>query len=480
MNHTPLILILFSSIAGILLFAIWSNAYVYAQQTSSTSPSSSSMPSSPSVAKIKITSHTRGQQVPVGKDLTVSGTSIDNAASNYCKVSVIVNKVRPYQPATAIGPGGAADYSKWKFDITSKYTMIKPGQNRITAKYECGNNAALTSFSSVNVAGVQQAASAPKSTPTSTTGLTPTQSSSSTPLPNSKPIATTTATVSNASNKTSSSSVIAPQLNAINQQEHPPQLLPTTQVQNYTLSPTYSGMGSDKLMYLGYHHGSDSFTGKSGSSITTTKSDSSSNNHDNNGDSSSKITGDSNTETSNHNTGGATHVQSTGKTGTIKSEINSSHDSDSTITHDSSAGKNTTTTTVGSLSHSSPNDKKNSSDTKSSAHKNDSSKPNIDSSSTEKNTHTTKASSHHHTKPSAVTDNGSIGKSPSGSHTANNNIGSIDNGNSDPNFSTGINDGSIPLSSSDLALAIKNKVDSIIRNSIGGVIDKTPFLLPFH
>ncbi len=353
MNHTSLILILFSSIAGILLFAIWSNAYVYAQQTSSTSPSSASMPSSPSVAKIKITSPTKGQQVPVGKDLTVSGTSIDNAASNYCKVSVIVNKVRPYQPATATGTGGAADYSKWKFDITSKYTTIKPGQNRITAKYECGNNAALTSFSSVNVIGVP----------------------SLTPLQNPKPIATTIPTVSNASNKTSSSSVIAPQLNTINQQEHPPQLLPTTQVQNYTLSPTYSGMGSDKLMYLGYHHGNDSFTGKSGSSITTTKSDSSSNNHDNNGDSSSKITGNSNTESSNHNTGGgATHVQSTGKTGTIKSEISSSHDSDSTITHDSSAGKNTTTTTVGSLSHSSPNDKKNSSDTKSSAHKNDGSK----------------------------------------------------------------------------------------------------------
>jgi hypothetical protein len=35
------------------------------------------------------------------------------------------------------------------------------------------------------------------------------------------------------------------------------------------------------------------------------------------------------------------------------------------------------------------------------------------------------------------------------------------------------------LSSSDLASAIKG-VDSIIRNSIGGVIDKTPFLLPFH
>ncbi|MFL6328443.1 MAG: hypothetical protein ACJ71I_13320, partial [Nitrososphaeraceae archaeon] len=90
------------------------------------------------------------------KDLTVSGTSIDNAASNYCKVSVIVNKVRPYQPATAIGPGGAADYSKWKFDITSKYTTIKPGENRITAKYDCKDNPASKSFSSVNVTGVKQ------------------------------------------------------------------------------------------------------------------------------------------------------------------------------------------------------------------------------------------------------------------------------------------------------------------------------------
>ena len=211
MNHTSLILILFSSIAGILLFAIWSNAYVYAQQTSSTSPSSASMPSSPSVAKIKITSPTKGQQVPVGKDLTVSGTSIDNATSNDCKVSVIANKVKPYQPATATGTGGAADYSKWKFDITSKYTAIKPGQNRITAKYECGNNAALTSFSSVNVTGVQGTAATPTATTTnatvgaktivsSSTGLTPTPSSS-TSLPNSKPIATTIPTVSNASNK---------------------------------------------------------------------------------------------------------------------------------------------------------------------------------------------------------------------------------------------------------------------------------------
>jgi hypothetical protein len=33
---------------------------------------------------------------------------------------------------------------------------------------------------------------------------------------------------------------------------------------------------------------------------------------------------------------------------------------------------------------------------------------------------------------------------------------------------------------SDLASSIKNKVDSIIRNSMKGLIHKTPFILPFH
>ncbi|MFL6362996.1 MAG: hypothetical protein ACJ709_06105 [Nitrososphaeraceae archaeon] len=155
---------------GILLFALWTNVAAYAQNRTAAavnitySSSSSSSPKPPSslqqhMSKVKITLPTRGQQVPVGKDLTVSGTSIDNATAK-CEVSVIVNNVKPYQPTiSTVGPGrtgGAADYSKWKFDITSKYTTIKPGENRITAKYDCKDNPASRSFSSVNVTGVKQ------------------------------------------------------------------------------------------------------------------------------------------------------------------------------------------------------------------------------------------------------------------------------------------------------------------------------------
>src|ERR671933_444191 len=113
---------------GILFSALCSNVAVYAQNktaTSITAPASSTNPEQ-HITKIKITSPTKGQQVSVGKDLAISGISMDNATSN-CQVAVIVNNVKPYQNTTAAGAGGAADYSKWKFDITSKYTTIKPG-----------------------------------------------------------------------------------------------------------------------------------------------------------------------------------------------------------------------------------------------------------------------------------------------------------------------------------------------------------------
>jgi hypothetical protein len=101
---------------------------------------------------VKIESPATGQQVPSGQGLIVSGVSSDNSTSD-CKVSVIVNGEKPYQPAFANGTGGTNDYSTWNFMITPTYTTIKEGSdNKITSKLECMPN--LTKWYSVNVTGV--------------------------------------------------------------------------------------------------------------------------------------------------------------------------------------------------------------------------------------------------------------------------------------------------------------------------------------
>ena len=126
---------------------------------------------------VNITSPERGKTIPVNSSLTVSGKSTDNPFDEICQVSVIVNSVRPYQPATANGSiGQASDYSKWFFILNPNYTSIKEGINEITARLSClpsittGNN--LTKWYSVNVTGVtvdQNATAAATTTPTITT-----------------------------------------------------------------------------------------------------------------------------------------------------------------------------------------------------------------------------------------------------------------------------------------------------------------------
>ena len=157
---------------SLFIFIVLANTIVYAQQVSPTpsntptqkpGPSPSLMPF-PKLHAVKIISPTKGQQIPASKDLTISGTSIDNASSN-CQVYMIANHVRPYKPATAAGKGGTNDYSKWNFVLTSNYTTIKPGPyNRITAKYTCTDNPAMVSYYSVNVTGIVAAAPAATTT----------------------------------------------------------------------------------------------------------------------------------------------------------------------------------------------------------------------------------------------------------------------------------------------------------------------------
>src|ERR671918_76785 len=107
----------------------------------------------PDVVGLKITSHTTGQQVPVGQ-LTISGISTDNPTTD-CTVYADWNNLKPFQTAVATGPGGLSDYSTWSFTFTDKYHLITNGTNELTSKLSCISNPTnLTKWYSVNVIGL--------------------------------------------------------------------------------------------------------------------------------------------------------------------------------------------------------------------------------------------------------------------------------------------------------------------------------------
>ena len=100
---------------------------------------------------VKIVSPIEGQQVPLGEELIASGESSDDISKD-CTVSVIVNNIKPYHTASATGASGSGDYSKWSFTLSSNYTDIIEGRNRITAKLSCPE---FTKWYSVNAIGVR-------------------------------------------------------------------------------------------------------------------------------------------------------------------------------------------------------------------------------------------------------------------------------------------------------------------------------------
>lgn len=106
---------------------------------------------------VKITDPIKGQQIGVGKNLTLLGTSKYNATSN-CQVFVIVDNMRPYQKTIPIGQAGADDYSKWRYTLAPTYSgSIKEGFNRITAKLLCNSIPTTPKFYSINITGVNEA-----------------------------------------------------------------------------------------------------------------------------------------------------------------------------------------------------------------------------------------------------------------------------------------------------------------------------------
>jgi hypothetical protein len=141
---------------GILLPAITpANTFViFAQTTPIPSPISPSSSGNTTLPSVEITSPQDDQQEPVG-ELTIQGTSSDNAESN-CQVYADVNDITPMQNATASGLGGANDYSNWTFAYTPDYQTITEGTNELTAKISCFDVSPdpISKYNSVNITGL--------------------------------------------------------------------------------------------------------------------------------------------------------------------------------------------------------------------------------------------------------------------------------------------------------------------------------------
>jgi hypothetical protein len=103
---------------------------------------------------VKITSPAENQNLPVG-ELQISGTSTDNAATD-CQVLVDVNGMKPFQKASATGPGGQNDYSSWSFKYTDAYHLITEGPNELTAKLSCSDKDIKPKWHTVNITGISK------------------------------------------------------------------------------------------------------------------------------------------------------------------------------------------------------------------------------------------------------------------------------------------------------------------------------------
>jgi hypothetical protein len=93
---------------------------------------STSMLVSSSVAYLKIFTPKKGQHVPVGSFLTVTGTSTpSNSTHTKCNVQLQTNQ-HGYKPVIPLGPAGT--YTNWK-GTTSE--PVKVGSNQVEGQFMC-------------------------------------------------------------------------------------------------------------------------------------------------------------------------------------------------------------------------------------------------------------------------------------------------------------------------------------------------------
>jgi hypothetical protein len=104
---------------------------------------------------VKVTTPTNDQQVSLpnnnnnSKGLQLMGTSTDTIDTD-CQVSVIANDIKPYQNATATGPGGNKDFSTWTYSLAP--LLLKEGSNKVTARILCSTpNASISTDNTSHV-----------------------------------------------------------------------------------------------------------------------------------------------------------------------------------------------------------------------------------------------------------------------------------------------------------------------------------------
>ena len=143
---------------GILfIFTICNNNAILAYGQEQSAPTTTTTTPSATAPTVKITSPTKGQQVPPG-ELTITGISSNDASSD-CTVYSDWNDLKPMQKVTPTGSAvrgeGTDDYSSWTFTYSEDYHLITEGVNELTSKISCQNSPSnITKSYSVNVTGV--------------------------------------------------------------------------------------------------------------------------------------------------------------------------------------------------------------------------------------------------------------------------------------------------------------------------------------
>jgi hypothetical protein len=109
----------------------------------------------PTIHGVKIHIPRIGDKVSIAvNNFTITGKSVDNQSLD-CQVFIIVNDVKPYQKASAIGLNGGDDFSQWKYALFPDYAKLKIGTNKITAKIECKNPMDMLRYDTINIMGTK-------------------------------------------------------------------------------------------------------------------------------------------------------------------------------------------------------------------------------------------------------------------------------------------------------------------------------------